>query len=73
VLMFLNRAGAETSITVSLKNDLKLTYQNYSQRDPVRHQDIGASSEDLLTSYVAPHGVEVRILILTKTIVTIEQ
>lgn len=49
-----------------MKNDLKLSYESYSQRDPVRHEDINDTSEDTLLENVAAHGVEVRILTLKK-------
>ncbi len=53
-------------ISVSIKNDLKLDYNSYTQRDPIRHKDIESSTKDTLTEHVNYHGVEVRILTLKK-------
>ena len=65
-MVFFNRGEEKNSISVSIKNDLKLSYESYSQRDPVRHSDIKDANEDILSTNVAAHGVEVRILTLKK-------
>ena len=66
VVIFFNQGDIETPISVSLKNDLKLDYDSYTQRDPVRRKDIETSTTDILTDRVSRHSVEVRILTLKK-------
>ena len=66
MVIFFNQGDIETPISVSLKNDLKLDYDFYTQRDPVRRKDIETSTTDILTDRVSRHSVEVRILTLKK-------
>jgi hypothetical protein len=43
---------------VSLRNDLKLMYSSYTQRDPIRHIDIDSQTADTLAiSSIASHSV----------------
>lgn len=66
VVIFFNRGEVEVSIDVSLKEDLQLVYDSYTQRDPIRHKDIALSTKDVLSEKVAHRSVEVRILTLKK-------
>ena len=65
-MIFFNKGGFEVKVNVSIKNDLKLDYDSYTQRDPVRHLDIAESTDDVLEYTVNYHGIEVRILSLKK-------
>ncbi len=56
-MIFFNQGEVETSISVSIKNELKLDYDSYTQRDPVRHKDIEASTKDILNEKVGRHSV----------------
>lgn len=33
---------------VSIKNDLKINFTSYTQRDPIKHNDIASENADLL-------------------------
>jgi hypothetical protein len=56
-VIFFNQGEVETSMSVSLKSELKLDFDSYTQRDPVRHKDIEASTQDILSGNVGRHSV----------------
>ena len=66
MVIFFNQGDIEADINVSIKNDLKIDFESYTQRDPVRHKDIAMSTKDVLSERVGRHSVEVRILTLKK-------
>jgi hypothetical protein len=56
-VIFFNKGANEVKIDVSLKNDLKLDFDSYTQRDPIRHKDIALSSVDVISESVPAHSV----------------
>jgi alpha-galactosidase len=42
VVIFFNQGDIEASINVSIKKELKIDFESYTQRDPVRHKEIEA-------------------------------
>ena len=56
-VIFFNRGQSEVNITLSIKNELKLDYVSYTSRDPVRHEDIPVSTNDILNETVKSHCV----------------
>ena len=60
VLIFFNRGEDEISMTASIEKDLKVSYDNYSMRDAIEHQDLGIFTNDRVKAVnIKKHGVKV--------------
>lgn len=63
VIVFFNQADADSTIAISLSQELGIAQiSSYSTRDPIRHTNLGVSTRDVLTAKVSSHSVEVRVL-----------
>ena len=62
VLILFNRGEDKKNIFVSISNDLKVAYDNYSQRDVINHKDMGISTNDKITAEVQRHSVVAYVL-----------
>ena len=62
VVVLFNRGETKKSIDVNLRDELKLTFTSYSNRDPINHKDLGISTDNKISASVSPHSVVTYVL-----------